>query len=167
MGEDRKICLDAGMHDYMSKPIRIEEIQEKIIHWFESRPRLSSAAITAGIAAELLEPQTIEMLRDLKKSESDGILGELVDIFRNQTPGLIDEIVSALEVRDALTLERAAHTLKGSSLNLGARGMADICQRVEYAAQVGDFGSANGTVTALQHCFERSLAALEQTLLGR
>lgn len=165
MGDDRQNCLDAGMDDYLSKPIRIEELQERILHWFESRPRLTTPVITSTTVADLLEPQTIDMLRELKKTANDEILLELIEIFRSQSPVLLADIYAALERRDADALERAAHTLKGSALNLGAKLFAEQCLRVEHAAQDGDFARAEAVVPALQHCFDTSLAALEMTLL--
>jgi PAS domain S-box-containing protein len=166
MGDDRQNCLDAGMDDYLSKPIRVEDLQEKINHWFESRPRLTTPVITTDAIADLLEPQTIDMLRELKKTSSDEILLELLDIFRLQTPTLLADIYNALEARDTDALERAAHALKGSALNLGAKLFAEQCSRVEHAAQDGDFTRAEAVIPAMQHCFETSLAALEMTLLG-
>jgi two-component system sensor histidine kinase/response regulator len=59
------------------------------------------------------------------------LLGELVNLFTDDSPRLVDRIRQAVMRKDADELEKAAHGLKGSVLNFGAKSVADIAQALE------------------------------------
>jgi CheY-like chemotaxis protein len=166
MTEDRQRCIDAGMNDYLSKPVRLNDVQDMLLRWGDFRPRERVSVSSDDAVIELLDAQTIGMLRELDNSADNAIFIELLDVFRHQTPELINAVIKAQQAGNADDLQRAAHTMKGSALNLGARELADLCQRIETAAADAQFSRVETIIPALQHSFQRSLAALELTLLS-
>lgn len=64
---------------------------------------------------------------------------ELVDIYLKESGEKIPQLRSSLEGRDATTLERTAHTLKGSSGNLGAEGLSKLCAELQLAARAKEW----------------------------
>ena len=90
----------------------------------------------------------------------EGLLREIIDIFLEEYPGIFANIGSSVEKRDALALERSAHTLKGSVSNFGARSATQAAHDLELMGRRNDFQTAPGTVEMLK-C---ELAALHSAL---
>lgn len=90
---------------------------------FESRVIAGSAAI---------DPDAIEQLRFLEDEDQPNVVAELIDLFIEHTPPKLKQMAEAIEGNDIGALRRAAHSLKGSSGNVGARGMSEVCQQLEH-----------------------------------
>ncbi|MFZ1729158.1 MAG: response regulator [Bacteroidota bacterium] len=160
MEGDRERCLEAGMHDYITKPIRLEAMQEAIERWAGTAHEAHPAQVTADNVDELLDPDTVEMLQSLSSDVETDIFTELVDILEAQTPDLVQQMIDALDAGDDQLVKRHAHTLKGSTLNLGARAVADVCQRMENAAEHGELHKIPELLSVMQRVYEQSLCAL-------
>ena len=164
---DRQRCLDAGMHDYISKPIRIETLQETIRHWAGMRKEKQRAEDTVSSAEDLLDMDTVETLTSVAATGDSGMLEELLSILESQTPQLVREIAEAVDADDVTAARRAAHTLKGSALNLGAGAMADVCLKMERAAEQGELHRMHDLLTVVQHVFRQTVPALRRAYVER
>jgi HPt (histidine-containing phosphotransfer) domain-containing protein len=60
------------------------------------------------------------------------VVAELVALFIEHTPPKLTQLAEAIETGDQGALKRAAHSLKGSSANVGARGMQQVCEQLEH-----------------------------------
>ncbi|MCB2203359.1 response regulator [bacterium] len=198
---DRQRCLDAGMQDYISKPIRIDMIQKTIEHWQDevqrrrelhesgtgnaaqdvkhdvpdaaAAPQAAENSVAAAAQAEeeyedvpLLDENTVESLQMLVQSDGEELLKELIDILESQSGDLLDEIAAALEKGDAAVVRRAAHTLKGSALNLGAQGLAHAWYRIELAADQDTLAEVPAHLEQARRVFTETIPALRETYLG-
>jgi len=123
----------------------------------------ASDTSTDADASEMLDPDTVEMLRAMASSNQSGMLEELIDILESQSADLINEITEALSRNDAKTVQRAAHTLKGSALNLGAKMLADAYFAVEIAADEERLDDIPGSLAEARSVFERTLPVLRAT----
>jgi HPt (histidine-containing phosphotransfer) domain-containing protein len=85
---------------------------------------------------------------------------ELVELFLDDSVHLMDRIRAAVAHNDANELERAAHALKGSVLNFGARTVADLALGLESMGRAGDFTQAGKVAAEL----ERQIGALRAEL---
>ncbi len=164
---DRQRCLDAGMHDYISKPIRIETLQETIRHWAGMRREKAPVAESISSPEDLLDMDTVDTLTAVAAAGDSGMLEELLSILESQTPELVREITDAVDTRDQAGARRAAHTLKGSALNLGARAMADVCVKMERAAEEGELHRMHDLLTVMQHVFRQTVPALRSVYFQR
>jgi signal transduction histidine kinase/CheY-like chemotaxis protein len=135
MKGDRERCLEAGMDEYLSKPIRAEELFRLV----ES----IGAPATAPHAesAELASPATssnglldIDATRE-RFGGDEGLLRDVLDALVQTTPALLGEARGALDAFDGATLARAAHTLKGSLSYLEAPVVRDRAVELETAAR--------------------------------
>jgi CheY-like chemotaxis protein/HPt (histidine-containing phosphotransfer) domain-containing protein len=123
MKEDRDRCFEAGMDDFITKPILIKQIQSKLIEWGETmqpeKPHTTSAKqiIDAGHLTD------IGITADFFK--------ELADMYIDQSKTLITEIKSYAHTGELSGFRQIAHTLKGISANIGAVAMVDACQALE------------------------------------
>jgi signal transduction histidine kinase/HPt (histidine-containing phosphotransfer) domain-containing protein len=150
---DREKCLEAGMDDYISKPIRIGELQAALERWFERRPRKSDTTLFSREVSrnDLLDQSLITELHAMPPSDGSTMLRELVDFFLENAPQRIAQITQF--VSDPAKMAFHAHALKSMSLNLGAMRMADICQRLEELAPSANEETAGRLLQALDRTF--------------
>jgi HPt (histidine-containing phosphotransfer) domain-containing protein len=87
-------------------------------------------------------------------------LTELVETYRIDGAERIAEMRAALAAGAAPDLQRAAHTLKGSSATLGAVGLADACRDVEHAARDGDLDGLASRIDEVELAFDAAVVAL-------
>lgn len=88
-------------------------------------------------------------------------IGTLVDLFKEETPGLIAQMTAAITTGNADGLRRAAHALKGCCANFGARPIEALCQTMETAARAGDMQGASERFGPICEELRRVTAALE------
>ena len=99
-------------------------------------------------------------LQELVQETDFEFVIELVDIYLNETPTQIQTIVKALDTQDHHMLTIAAHTLKGSSLNLGAKQLGAACFRLEDLGRSGLPISASINTKEIESEFEQAKAIL-------
>ena len=164
MDGDRDTCLAAGMDDYITKPVRLEAIIAVLDRWV-ARPAPREAAAdratpspTAGLS-DPLDPTQIGILRSL--DDGDGaVLSEIIDQFLTQTAEGREELFRVVTEGDAPALERAAHTLRGASANVGATGLASVCAEMEMQGRAGHADGLAGLVERFDTEFARVRDAL-------
>jgi PAS domain S-box-containing protein len=154
--EDRLHCLAEGMDGYLSKPVSKDALLAAMAQFVERRPAVGTqfvdhppAVTVPGPAiadAELtIDPAVIHELRVLGQAAEEDFLAELVDQFVEETEPLLAELGDALEAGDERAVSRIAHSIKGSSGQLGGRRLAQSCALLEGKATAGSLseGSAD------------------------
>ncbi len=184
---DRELCLEAGMDDYISKPIQPEELvaalqqcqpgkhsvegsqqsavssQQSAEEQKSSRPEniqhpAPSAQRPASIPA-VLDPAALDKLAELGGGAS--FLTEMIASFLKDAPQLLTDMRRTLEQRDASGLRRAAHTLKSDSADFGAPTLFEFCKDLEMLAKAGTLEGAEKLAAQIEAEYERVKAALE------
>ncbi|MBK7875093.1 MAG: Hpt domain-containing protein [Planctomycetes bacterium] len=89
----------------------------------------------SAAAAGVLDAAVLQSLKDLGGEDDPGLFFELIDLFLQDAPQRMNEIRRGLEQGDIHLLERAAHTLKSSSANIGALSLSTLCRRMEEQAR--------------------------------
>ncbi len=130
MRGDRERCLAAGMDGYISKPVRLEQLAEVLAQW--DTP---------------LDAAAIKNLCELAGPESPGFMDDLLGIYLEDLPGRLEAVRSAVRGGNAEGLRQAAHGLKGSSGNIGARRLQKICLLLE---SIGGSGTVEGAGEPLE-----------------
>ncbi len=97
-----------------------------------------------------VNPKVIADLRALQTAGSPGFLVELIDIFVQEAEGHLVKLREAYAAKDARTFERSAHTLKGSSGNLGAQAMSRLCHDLQAVGHAADWTRAGAALPALE-----------------
>jgi CheY-like chemotaxis protein len=149
MGGDREKCLDAGMDDFITKPVRIEELGATLER--EMVIRLSPPSMSDKPRSfETVNLHSLDRLRELRAPGEPDPVAEIIELFLEQTPRYLQALTRAGERRDADSLRKTAHALKGSCGNLGVERMADCCRELELMAMQGTLASAKKLVTQLE-----------------
>ncbi len=160
MAGDRDRCLEAGMDEYLSKPIDMDEVRNALIGVVPTvEPEPESAQPEP--AAPVIDQQRIAQLRTLAESLSSDLLAELVDAFLEGAERDIAALRQAMEAGKWDVVKRTAHGLKGSSLNLGATEMVSVCRALEQAEREGRQQDIAGLLTRLDSEFVRARLELE------
>ncbi len=99
-------------------------------------------------------------LDGLRALGGDGLVRQMVSIFIDHSAGRIDALRSALDAGDLDGAAGAAHTLKGSSRQLGLTEMAEACLALEQACKGGDASASQTLATAVHESYAAAAALL-------
>lgn len=116
------------------------------------------------MAELVLDPQSIENLRSLNPDDNDEFLREIAGIFIEDTPQRIAELDQCLVSGDVTKFTRAAHSIKGSSSNLGAMALRAAAEKLEHQARASGLADVGALVAELKAEFGRAQAALHALL---
>ncbi|MEB3282300.1 MAG: response regulator [Lyngbya sp.] len=157
MRGDREMCLSAGMDDYVTKPVRREELAQALAkcqplypltpeHSYTLEPPSSNNGSSPKMTntpnenpvSDLpsIDAQILQNLREYD-DEDDPFVDILIETYLNEAPQHLDGIRMAVQSKDAKVLKESAHTLKSSSAQLGAMRFSQLCKEMEYMGRMG------------------------------
>ncbi len=170
MQGDRERCEAAGMDDYVSKPIRVEELVaalERCRRRGGPRARSTPAADAGDPAGPAREPVDAPTFGRLATTMGGPFVAELIDAFVEDGRRLVVTLEAALAGADPDAFRRAAHTLKSNAEMLGAARLAAGARELEAMARAGRLEGAADRVARLAAEYEavsRALAELRRGL---
>ncbi|HPR17265.1 MAG TPA: response regulator [Candidatus Cloacimonadota bacterium] len=154
MDEDKEICISAGMDDYISKPINIEEVQNAILSWGKRTDEIPDRN-SRPTSNEIIDWALVDTLKNLDSGEEAGnLLMELVQTFQTEFKTNFQLLKTAIETNDAKQVQTIAHKMKGAGSNLGAKGFAKICYNFEVKGKNNVFLKLSDRLTDLQNMMQ-------------
>jgi CheY-like chemotaxis protein/HPt (histidine-containing phosphotransfer) domain-containing protein len=167
--DDRDECFEAGMNDYINKPIdpqqlvaALERASLHAMHSIKNHTTEASTIMTNTTVAppqELLNQEALERLYIVLGPQGHNILPSLLKSFQENAEQLYE---AADNPDDIETLHRAAHTLKGNSDLFGTVQLTHYCRELERRAKIGDLSEANTLVAQIREAFDQAMISLEQ-----
>jgi signal transduction histidine kinase/FixJ family two-component response regulator len=154
---DRERCLEAGMDDYLTKPLTSTPLRAMLERWSTARPKAAEGPRSAAPEGAVLDE---EALGELAMLNDGGILAHVIGLFYNDGQRLVLEVRRAWEAGSVEELAFAAHTLKSSSGAVGARRVRTLCSSLEREARGEQRLPHPDAVAALENAFEAACMAL-------
>jgi two-component system, sensor histidine kinase and response regulator len=157
MQGDRKKCLEAGMDDYIPKPVKLEHLKAVLAQWLSGQPLSHEQKEPVSQEQHESVPECIDstVLTELRELDSScGLLSTLITNFLNDVPTRLAGLQAALQEGDAGALARVAHELNGSSGNLGIRHMRQLCVELQALGKTKDLSKAGALLAQLVSEFE-------------
>ena len=151
MQGDREACLAAGMDDYLSKPIKVEELIQALS---KCQPLTSSSP-------HPIDAKALQALRDMAGEDASVVLAAVIDSYLEDASKLLQAIAQAVAQEDAIALRHAAHTLKSTSATLGATTLSQFCKELELMGLAGTTADAPALVLLLEAEYAKVQAALK------
>jgi len=182
MAGDRERCLQAGMDDYLSKPIARATLHALLQRWVQRSRVVAASSMLDGdthVARRVLPTEQGSALqgddsrvgalpkpvldRDVL-DELHGVIGDaatqIVMVFLEDAPAMVQQLQLAAQNGDEPRLQAVAHSLKSSSANVGASSLSAIAQRIEHEARSGSLQRPAVAVALLVAEFARARVAL-------
>lgn len=154
---DREECLSAGMDGYLSKPIRATQLLDTLEDVLQQVNR------DTAVPERDYTEDAVDWSKALEVVQGDrALLKDLIDAFLDECPRLLEEIRAALAASDLTTLQRAAHTIKGSMRYFGAKEAFDRAFALEDGARNGQLTDAPQLLERLEREVDRIRPALSR-----
>jgi PAS domain S-box-containing protein len=146
-------CLAAGMDDYMSKPIDMKELRDKLRRWMPHfTPSAKSSTATPrkkkSVSKKSSAPIDERALKEMFGDDSD-MIKEILNDFVQPSLDIIDEMKSAYTKHSANGIKQAAHKLKSSARSVGANDLANLCTALETAGKDDDWNNIENNVPSI------------------
>jgi two-component system, sensor histidine kinase and response regulator len=163
MAGDRERCIEAGMDDYLSKPVRLATLEAMIRRALGMRPPRSTRLDVGPISeiAELSDVIDRATIHELRGELGEAAFQEVMGTFGENGRALLAAAADAHATGDLRGLRQAVHTLKGSAAACGAPLVARVSAEVEALIDAGQQGAIAGRLASIGAAFDAFLAALQ------
>jgi len=148
--EDRQACEEAGMDDFLTKPVERQRLVEVLAKWLDGGTAIVDKEALAKLS-ELSEP-----------GEAKQFLGEMIELFHQQGEKTIVLIRDAVKANQAETVWQTAHALKSAAGNLGAVRVASISHEIEKLGRAGRLSGVKNLLDRLELALHEAEQGLEK-----
>ena len=186
MHGDREMCINAGMDDYISKPVAVEDLiralckcnypkkdesselkaksddEQQLIAPKSEITIVNLMEAASGISNSSIDPKVLESLHKMIGAKAQTIVDEMIDCYLEDAPKQIEAISNAIAQENPTQLRHAAHTLKSSSITLGAKNLSNFCKELEIMGRDGNTKNGIEKLPLLIAEYEKVKAALQK-----
>ena len=170
MKGDRETCMDAGMDDYIPKPIIPKIVLSVLDKWFLKTNIKKSGSLeinnTQISQSKIQDAPLFDVTGLMERLDNDKKMAQIVcKGFLGDIPDQIRILKENIETENMEVLIRQAHTIKGASDSVGGVLLREVAFCMEKAGGVGDLNTIKEAVSELENEFERLKGAMEKEML--
>ena len=162
MAGDREQCIQAGMDDYLAKPVEPDSLQRALTKWLSrqaaERPRPSAPARNVECGAAVFDH--VALLHRLRGNRM--LAQNVLSGFLEVAPAQLANLRRTVHEHDLQSARREAHSLKGAAANISAPALSGLALEAERAAAAGEWSNLDAVV----HQMEDQLAQLNRAISG-
>jgi len=163
MSQDRKMCISAGMNDYVAKPFKPEDLKitiEKYLGRGKEKQQKKQARNRSSIPSKYYDKKAI-----LNRIDGDTrLFHQLITLFVKEVPRQIKEIKLAIKENDPEKITLYAHTIKGSAYNIRAMELKQVAFDIEQAGKASDIHLAASKIDALENTYDKLYSELRRVI---
>jgi CheY-like chemotaxis protein len=177
MSSDREQCMAVGMDDFLTKPIDLEKLRRTLYKWIGQKVETHSKQHNApsivvskpsSDASVVVQPSHNALLWDRDGALSrlggrEALLEKIVESFVSDAPIMISSLEEAIKTHNLEAAQLHAHSLKGSSANIGAVALAEISKLLEQAAKEGNIVRIKEKIGECEQILGDTLMVLRQS----
>lgn len=184
MEGDQEACLAAGMDGYLTKPFAESQLIAVLKQWVDPKKvgkgnkapsEQTHAKSTSTVETppdgeskgeedherSFVDSSALKKIAALQREGHPSILHKVITMYFQSSADLLKKIREAVASGDGPTVHRAAHTLKSSSANLGAFGLADLCKKMELLGKANTLQDAGTLLSSIERQYEGVQEALK------
>lgn len=150
--EARDKCITSGMDDFLSKPFSMLELHSMLNKWLEvdaisaeidhlhhgNNTVFDAILENSESDSAVLNYEVLQKLYAKQKKHSHDLVDRLVGIYLEQSSKLLSDLAEACHKSDVDSVRIISHTLKSSSVNVGALSLSELCRTVEQTCEQGE-----------------------------
>ena len=159
MKEDRQVCLDAGMDDYLTKPFSMNKLGEVLSRWLP--PSITSAPVASSAVPNCIDPGCLTAIRTLQRPGKPDILKMVIGLYFDDALLQIETMRSGYFAGDAAAIKGASHRLKSGSANLGVFWVAENCKELEGICREGELPADTSLIASIEEGYFEAREQLE------
>jgi CheY-like chemotaxis protein/HPt (histidine-containing phosphotransfer) domain-containing protein len=171
---DEQNCLEAGMNDFLPKPFKLAQLQALLARWLPRAGEASStntaleaadardASVVAG--SDAIDLRELQSVRELDPAGGMDLVKTILRIFIESAGDSVTRIENAILARDGGQLAAAAHALKSSTANVGAKTLSEFYRRLEQLGREGRLADARELLIQVRPEHQRAVARMYEIL---
>ncbi|PZD97703.1 hybrid sensor histidine kinase/response regulator [Paenibacillus sambharensis] len=165
MQGDMERCLEAGMDDYITKPVQLDKLREVVIRWLPDGPQDHQSPLEEVQHSEYLDLGTIEDIVAPPWDEVDlDVLAQLFEMYRQDTPAKLELLRQELKRGLLAKAEQTAHNIKSASLSVGMAPLAGIIAAIEARIKEGAMDGYDVLLMQMSQLYDLSCSAFTELL---
>ncbi|MBC9785185.1 response regulator [Heliobacterium chlorum] len=172
MQGDRERCLRAGMDDYISKPILLDQLIPRLDHWLPAQ-RAAGRPLTSGVReddslslgtddhASVIDLNVLKEILDLT-DDDQRILHSIMDTYKKESATLMQNLRDAVHRLNPEAIEKSGHALKSSSASIGATAFSKLCAKMEQLGRKHDLNNVGTLFHEMEKQFQEVITTLDR-----
>lgn len=160
MEGDKEKCIEAGMDDYVSKPINLATLQASIERWGRTSQKRSAAGSTEYVPVGEVEESIVRRMNELGGETDPAFIEDLLGTYLLDAKKRLERMSDSIKKKDAKEIYFEAHSLKGASMTFGANTFAALLHSIEEAAMEGRFEGLDSALDKVKVEFGRMESSL-------